>query len=78
MDTRRASLPSKAPPNFVTPSVHSLPIQSPPSSTIVGDVCYQNSELLEDTPGEPMDVDLKRKIDDMESSQTRRMRVYGY
>ena len=74
--SRRASLSSKVPPNVVTPSVHSPPIQSPPSSTIVGDVRYQNSTLLEDTAGELMDVDLKRKIDDMEPSQIqKRMRV---
>ena len=58
------------------PSVHSPPTQSPPASTLVGDIRYQNGTPLEDTPGEPMDVDLKRKIDDIEPSQIqKRMRV---
>ncbi|KAH0832112.1 hypothetical protein J3R83DRAFT_13021 [Lanmaoa asiatica] len=74
--SRRASLSSKVPPSVVPPSVHSPPTQSPPSSTVVGDVRYQNGTPLEDTPGESMDVDLKRKIDDIESSQIqKRMRV---
>ncbi|KAF8558243.1 hypothetical protein OG21DRAFT_1474968 [Imleria badia] len=73
---RRASLSSKVPPTVVPPSVHSPPTQSPPSSTVVGDVRYQNGTPLQDTPGESMDVDLKRKIDDIEPSQIqKRMRV---
>lgn len=71
--SRRASLSSKVPPSVVPSSVHT---QSPPSSTVVGDVRYQNGTPLEDIPGESMDVDLKRKIDDIEPSQIqKRMRV---
>lgn len=74
--SRRASLSSKVPPSVVAPSVHSPPIHSPPSSTVVGDVRYQNGTPLGDTPGESMDGDLKRKIDDIEPSQIqKRMRV---
>lgn len=55
------------------PSVHSPPTHSPPASTLVGDVRYQNGTPLDD---ESMDVDLKRKIDDIEPSQIqKRMRV---
>jgi len=74
--SRRASLSSKVPPTVVPHSVHSPPAHSPPSSTVVGDVRYQNCTPLEDTPGEPMDIDLKRKIDDIEPSHIqKRMRV---
>ncbi|KAG9315715.1 hypothetical protein JVU11DRAFT_3362 [Chiua virens] len=73
---RRASLSSKVPPNIGPPSVHSPPAHSPPSSTVVGDVRYQNGTPMEDTPGESMDSDLKRKIDDIEPSPIqKRMRV---
>jgi hypothetical protein len=55
------------------PSGYSPPTQSPPASTLVGDVRYQNGTPLDD---ESMDVDLKRKMDDIEPSQIqKRMRV---
>ncbi|KIJ62639.1 hypothetical protein HYDPIDRAFT_94135 [Hydnomerulius pinastri MD-312] len=77
--SRRASTSSKVPPSVVPPpssSVHSPPTHSPPSSTVVGDARYQNGTPLEDVAGEPMDVDLKRKIDDVEPTQIqKRMRV---
>ncbi|KIK99862.1 hypothetical protein PAXRUDRAFT_822313 [Paxillus rubicundulus Ve08.2h10] len=76
--SRRASTSSKVAPTVVPPPIptHSPPAQSPPSSTVVGDVRYSNGTPLEDTAVEPMDVDLKRKSDDIGPPQNqKRMRV---
>ncbi|OAX42841.1 hypothetical protein K503DRAFT_682402 [Rhizopogon vinicolor AM-OR11-026] len=58
------------------PSVQSPPANTPPSSTVVGDSRYSTGKSSEEHPGEPMDVDLKRKLDDMEPPHIqKRMRV---
>jgi hypothetical protein len=78
--SRRSSTSSKVAPTVMAlpPSTCSPPMQSPPSSTLVGDVRYANGAPLEDTAGESMDIDLKRKSDDIEPSQNqKRMRVDG-
>ncbi|KAH7885219.1 hypothetical protein F5I97DRAFT_1811080 [Phlebopus sp. FC_14] len=76
--SRRASASSKVAPAIAPPlsSAQSPSINTPPSSTMVGGPRFQNGTPPEDTAGEPMDVDLKRKMDDVEPSQIqKRMRV---
>lgn len=54
------------------------PTHSPPSSTVVGDSRYPNGTPLEETTGgcgEPMDVDLKRKIDEVDVPQQTQKRI---
>ncbi|KAI6129997.1 hypothetical protein EDD17DRAFT_1774194 [Pisolithus thermaeus] len=74
---RRASMSSKIVPAGGPPSGTLTPTHSPPSSTVVGDSRFLNGTPPEETKGgEPMDVDLKRKIDDVEGPQTqKRIRV---
>ncbi|KAG1746014.1 uncharacterized protein EDB91DRAFT_1120238 [Suillus paluster] len=75
---RRASTSKATAPQLSQhpPSVQSPPANSPPSSTVVGDSRYSTGKSSEENPGEPMDVDLKRKMDDMEPSHIqKRMRV---
>ncbi|KAH7922950.1 hypothetical protein BV22DRAFT_1016308 [Leucogyrophana mollusca] len=53
----------------------SPPTHSPPSSTVVGDSRFPNGQTP-DEGSDPMDVDLKRKMDDVETAQMqKRMRV---
>ncbi|KAG1715726.1 hypothetical protein ID866_1442 [Astraeus odoratus] len=75
---RRASTSSKVVPSVIGPLSGALspPTHSPPSSTVIGDHRFSNGLPPEDTVGEPMDIDLKRKNDDIEIPQIqKRLRV---
>ncbi|KAI6147194.1 hypothetical protein BKA82DRAFT_4150613 [Pisolithus tinctorius] len=77
---RRASISSKIM-QAVGPTPSSAlhtPTHSPPSSTVVGDSRFSNGTPLEETIGgcgEPMDVDLKRKIDEVDVPQQTQKRI---
>ncbi|KAI6042687.1 hypothetical protein EDC04DRAFT_2965965 [Pisolithus marmoratus] len=74
---RRASVSSKIVLAIGPPSSTLTPTHSPPSSTVAGDSRFSNGTPPDEMGGgEPMDVDLKRKIDDIEVLQTqKRIRV---